>query len=240
MTHGAYHGAYHRCLPYVTVYLQWLALLSLFIQIMHRWAVTTNFSGFDFGDQPNGRSAQAFDNWISLGHAVQGLPVAIFFSQAFWRGSGIAHSIWTIPVGYPTYNLIKRLVRSHDYFADSSFASNELEWLTGILTGLIVGAVWAKGHGTQLKWTSTFRPPFWVGHVVLSTTYGVNAMVSFGFFVGTWYDRNTLPGFIILHTLLLMLVHMMVHVNAANLEPDVEPDDSEASAVPQSLDDVPV
>jgi len=112
----------------------------------------------DFGDQwsetkgwhPNKSCA----NMISLGHASQGmLSIFLFPWTEFklldhgWRASAVLSRFASLLlIGYPLYNLVKRLKKHREYFARCSFYENTLEWTMGFLFGLAVGASGTRGE----------------------------------------------------------------------------------------------
>jgi len=87
-----------------------------------------------------------------MGHFAQGL-LSVFIFPTFEmlavricsgrRPQLIATSVlYLLPVpviGYPIYNLIKRIVKSRDKFAISSFCNNGTEWACGAMIGICVG-----------------------------------------------------------------------------------------------------
>lgn len=97
----------------------------------------------------------------SFGHAIQGVLAALLSFPAVsgslahligrigMRGSinfnrtrivlvitRLAYSLLTL---YPTYNLIKRVIKSYPIFATTSYANNSLEWSMGYGLGLALG-----------------------------------------------------------------------------------------------------
>lgn len=87
-----------------------------------------------------------------MGHFAQGI-LSVFIFPTFEmlavricsgrRPQLIATSVlYLLPVpviGYPIYNLIKRIVKSRDKFAISSFWNNGTEWACGAMIGICVG-----------------------------------------------------------------------------------------------------
>lgn len=84
----------------------------------------------------------------SYGHAMQGFFAALLATPVVQRG--LLHLTrgrftWLVQLApfpltiYPTYNLIKRFVKSRKAFAGSSFANNGFEWAAGFILGLALG-----------------------------------------------------------------------------------------------------
>lgn len=142
--------------------------VSLFLIVLVRLVASPdNFQGdpsqLDFGPKygiEDGEPNKAFTHeFNSYGHCLQGVIAAMF---AFPAVSGLLTQIltcqwkewWTecnkallsviklvacFMTIYPTYNLIKRLSRSAETFATSSFCNNGFEWAAGIIIGLALG-----------------------------------------------------------------------------------------------------
>jgi hypothetical protein len=84
----------------------------------------------------------------SYGHAMQGFFASLLATPVVLKwlvkvsGGRFKGLFQVAPFAltiYPTYNLIKRFVKSRDAFAGSSFANNGFEWATGFILGLAVG-----------------------------------------------------------------------------------------------------
>lgn len=138
------------------------SVLSCGIIIMIRLLAITHFATIpvqlNFGPKSDG----SYDNICfyqgdvnSYGHWIQGLLAGSLLFPAIkgnitrcirsdtWDRHAllfleIVASCMTI---YSSYNFIKRLVRSSDVFATSSFSNNGLEWIIGVTVGTCVGMV---------------------------------------------------------------------------------------------------
>ena len=87
----------------------------------------------------------------SFGHCIQGcLSLLLFFPciDDVWArtkiGSPATFRVFreltaSMVVGYPVYNIIKRVALHREDFASSSFSNNSSEWAFGFLVGLSVG-----------------------------------------------------------------------------------------------------
>lgn len=151
-----------------SVALYFAPSISLFLIILLRLiASPENFQGdpsnLDFGPkygitygEPNVAFTPEFN---SVGHSLQGVLASML---AFPAVSGVMTQMLTCKVSgwwtecnrilcsfiklvacfmtiYPTYNLVKRLIRSADTFATSSFCNNSFEWAFGFMIGLALG-----------------------------------------------------------------------------------------------------
>ena len=142
--------------------------VSLFVVILVRLAASPyNFQGdpsnLDFGPKDgieNGEPNVAFTNeFNTYGHCLQGVLGAML---AFPAVSGVLtqlvtckfrqywttcnNHVWNVirvtavfMCIYPTYNLTKRLIRTSESFATSSFCNNGLEWVFGFMIGMALG-----------------------------------------------------------------------------------------------------
>jgi hypothetical protein len=142
--------------------------ISLFVVILVRLAASPfNFEGdpsnLDFGPKngvENGEPNVGFTNeFNTYGHCLQGVLGAML---AFPAVSGVLTQLFTCKFRgywqscnnhvwnlikvtavfmciYPTYNLTKRLIRTSESFATSSFCNNGLEWAFGFMIGLALG-----------------------------------------------------------------------------------------------------
>jgi len=142
--------------------------ISLFLIILLRLlADPDNFQGdppnLDFGPKygiEGGEPNVAFTpEFNSYGHCLQGVLAAMLAFPAvsglltqlltcrikawwtecnkiLWSVIQLAACLMTI---YPTYNLVKRLIRSAHVFATSSFCNNAFEWAFGFMIGLALG-----------------------------------------------------------------------------------------------------
>lgn len=228
--------------------IQWLALLHLMSQVLIRWIATTSLTSTNFGDQPNGRTAVAFDGWTSIGHALQGLPVAVFFAHYFWPREGnrcatyFLHTLWCIPVGYPFYNLVKRASKMPYDFAQSSYASNTFEWTVGVFVGLMVGWAWKKYWGLHFHREETSHKCLWWLHALLAILYTTITLTTYTYMTKTWEknDKGGLAALIVVPWVVVLLGSMVflwndilyvmknsrqVAVNFTNSSPTNEPQD---------------
>lgn len=142
--------------------------ISLFLIILLRLvAAPDNFQGdpsnLDFGPKygiQDGEPNIAFTpEFNSYGHCLQGALAAMLAFPAVsgllvqlltcqWKAwwTECNKTLWSVIklvacclTIYPTYNLVKRLVRSGETFATSSFCNNSFEWAFGFMIGLALG-----------------------------------------------------------------------------------------------------
>jgi len=94
------------------------------------------------------KSASFGVNFDSYGHATQGFlasllatPVVMKWLLQLSRGryKGLIQVLPFLLTIYPTYNLIKRFVKTRKTFASSSFDNNSLEWASGFVLGMALG-----------------------------------------------------------------------------------------------------
>ena len=120
--------------------LFWLYMITISIPVAFRLIF---FEG-KFSYKAN-RSI-GFYSWESFGHFLQGFfcCVSLFFSSRFshngsWKRHLMKPVTLIVYLGcasiYLTYNLIKRLITSGSYFADSSFFANQSDVILGNLVG---------------------------------------------------------------------------------------------------------
>ena len=211
--------------------------ISLFVVILVRLAASPlNFEGdpsnLDFGPKDgveNGEPNVAFTpEFNSYGHCLQGVLGAML---AFPAVSGVLTQVltckfreyWTtcnnhvwnlIKVTavfmciYPTYNLTKRLIRSSESFATSSFCNNGLEWAFGFIIGLALGNVISvivkrsvlhqilndKFANEGESWLlGTQEPPKYQPRVngfvcIMGIVFMITVFVASAFFALSWYS----------------------------------------------------
>lgn len=103
--------------------------------------------GIDDGDEAEKNVSFTVD-FNSYGHALQGFFASLLATPVVLKwlvkvsGGRLKGLFQVAPFAltiYPTYNLIKRFVKSRDAFAGSSFANNGFEWTSGFVLGLAVG-----------------------------------------------------------------------------------------------------
>ena len=84
----------------------------------------------------------------SYGHSLQGFFASFLATPVVLKrlgnfGGGRFKGLFQLApfalTTYPTYNLIKRFIKTRHAFAGSSFANNGLEWTSGFVLGLAVG-----------------------------------------------------------------------------------------------------
>ncbi|CAE7257203.1 unnamed protein product [Symbiodinium natans] len=128
----------------------WLINLLMTIPICFRLAF---FSG-EISYKP-GRLV-GFDDILTVGHLLQGCFCAgcLFLSHRFDAGSLCGGRFprfktcvlvcYTVSaLVYPVYNLNKRLITSMPFFADSSYFSNQADFLLGLLIGYLLVSAFA-------------------------------------------------------------------------------------------------
>jgi hypothetical protein len=88
----------------------------------------------------------AFDpEFNTVTHCLQGVFAAILafvgalMSQSGRRWHWIVSMIASALTIYPIYNFVKRVIKSHETFATSSFSNNGMEWAFGFWGGLACG-----------------------------------------------------------------------------------------------------
>jgi hypothetical protein len=103
--------------------------------------------GIDDGEDAE-KSVSFTVEFNSYGHAMQGFFASLIATPVVLKwlvkisGGRFKGLFQVAPFAltiYPTYNLIKRFVKSRDAFAGSSFANNGFEWTAGFVLGLAVG-----------------------------------------------------------------------------------------------------
>lgn len=142
--------------------------LSLFLIVLLRLIASPyNFEGdastLDFGPkngeqdgEPNISFTPGFN---TVGHTLQGVLAAMLFFPAvsglltqlltcrfknWWTqcNQHVLNFIFIVAACmtiYPTYNLVKRLIRTPTTFATSSFCNNSFEWACGFVIGVALG-----------------------------------------------------------------------------------------------------
>lgn len=135
-------GAWLEALTDTGHLLFWLYIVTISIPVAFRLIF---FEG-KFTYKPD--RAIGFYSWESFGHFVQGFfcCVSLFFSSRFshngsWKRHPMKSVTLIVYLGcasiYLTYNLIKRLITSGTFFADSSFFVNQSDVILGNLVGYV-------------------------------------------------------------------------------------------------------
>jgi len=126
-------------------------------------------------DQTPEETNVAFDpEFNTVTHCLQGVlaPVLAYVGNVILSKTTTStpkyqcYTYWLVSTAasamtiYPTYNFVKRVVKSHETFATSSFSNNGAEWALGFLLGVAVGqfvqaAVVASGCGSCWSRTAT-------------------------------------------------------------------------------------
>lgn len=162
-THIKQRERYFRSVNETTQIHTWGFLgpsLALMVMLLIRLFIgaTTflgNPSALDFGWKYGIESGEDAEKNVSFtvtfdsyGHAIQGFLAAFLGTPVVTRGLyrlsqrrlkwlfQIAPYVLTV---YPTYNLVKRFMRSREAFAGSSFSNNGFEWAAGFVLGLALG-----------------------------------------------------------------------------------------------------
>eukprot|EP00397_Hematodinium_sp_SG-2012_P039328 GEMP01042920.1.p1 GENE.GEMP01042920.1~~GEMP01042920.1.p1 ORF type:complete len:355 (+),score=63.62 GEMP01042920.1:104-1066(+) len=171
---------------------------------------------FDFGIKPSGSRNLSFTpEWASCGHCLQGMSSVFLFpafislcvrylcacvgEQGKEKASSVLYVVPIIMVVYPTYNLIKRVIKYRDQFAISSFANNGAEWASGAMLGICIGlctTVLAANLGMLrdgeqksepvVSPISTARRTMKICTIVAGAIVNLSAVCCLAFFIASW------------------------------------------------------
>ena len=114
--------------------------------------------GYNGGAACSGHSVAFTADFNSFGHCTQGCLVLLFFpcveiaTQWIAVSGALRRLLACLVVGYPVYNIVKRIVKHSEEFAASSYASNMSEWAYGFMLGLGLGGLLTVcTHGNQFS-----------------------------------------------------------------------------------------
>lgn len=155
-----------------------ILLLVRLLSIEH---FSTNPAALNFGFKQNYDANVSFEGGSAFGHWIQGVIATVFAYPAvtgvlsrLCRGKPLLLApprSWVLLLGdfasfaftfYPSYNFVKRMVRTPETFATSSYMNNGCEWAFGSIVGVSVGMLltsitkWRVIEALrQANWTSS-------------------------------------------------------------------------------------